>query len=69
MGVGHTPTASQRNMFDLEKLTIFSCGPDGVQARVTCHSLESNALPIEPPHHLESLHPDITSMDDWALKV
>ena len=32
-GVG-TPTASRHNIFDSEKLTIFSCAPDGIQTSV-----------------------------------
>ena len=33
-GLG-TPTLSQYNIFDSEKLTHFSCAPDGVRAQVT----------------------------------
>ena len=47
-GVG-TPTASQQNILDSEKLTNLSCAPGGRGSNLCPLNLESDALPIEPP--------------------
>ena len=55
-GLG-TPTASQHNIFDLEKLTNFSCAPDRVQtlgqwiwsSNLRSMDMELDALPTSHP--------------------
>ena len=49
-GWAHTPTSSQHNILDYEKLKRFSCAPDEIPTSVLW-IFESDALPIEPPRH------------------
>ena len=47
-GLG-TPRTSQHNIFYSEKISIFSCAPNGVRISGSLDTRFTDALPMEPP--------------------
>ena len=67
-GLG-TPTASQHNILDLEKLTNFSCAPDAICTRVTvCHRI-LRPMHYQLNHPVTSYTAVYTSLKFLALEV